>query len=322
MPVTLNFGNNYNYDINVSRLARLMNPDKDEALYMGTWDKFKDLFRENKKQHVLEVLHTLLHGGDNAQYAECEVDIEAMAKIHAFGKLKQFADPAHRDRFAAHFDADQTHVMFSIDREVINKCSLRRILNITHECDLKPMEEEEADFFLEVCFTYGKYISKSSEWLALSASKLKTLVNEDEGIKDKIYELMRPEEDRHAPFVNWSGMLTEEEQKKLFCLNMCSFEITTQFCKIGYKDTMWYKETNTGIVFEMLHPTLFYLLQGYRPSLEFKEMNSHLLALLAKDYSEYHDNKEEIDHILKRIYLSHGRTLYIGVRDCCRNMLL
>ncbi len=35
MPVTLSFGNRHNYEINHSRLARLMSPDKEEALYMG-----------------------------------------------------------------------------------------------------------------------------------------------------------------------------------------------------------------------------------------------------------------------------------------------
>lgn len=35
MPVTLSFGNRHNYEINHSRLARLMSPDKEEALYSG-----------------------------------------------------------------------------------------------------------------------------------------------------------------------------------------------------------------------------------------------------------------------------------------------
>ncbi|TXC44453.1 hypothetical protein DP140_26840, partial [Salmonella enterica subsp. enterica serovar Weltevreden] len=40
----------------------LMSPDKEEALYMGVWDRFKDCFRTHKKQEVLEVLYTLIHG--------------------------------------------------------------------------------------------------------------------------------------------------------------------------------------------------------------------------------------------------------------------
>lgn len=49
MPVTLSFGNRHNYEINHSRLARLMSPDKEEALYMGVWDRFKDCFRTQQK---------------------------------------------------------------------------------------------------------------------------------------------------------------------------------------------------------------------------------------------------------------------------------
>ncbi|HHW8815267.1 TPA: pathogenicity island 1 protein SopD2, partial [Salmonella enterica] len=45
MPVTLSFGNRHNYEVNTSRLTRLMSPDKEEALYMGVWDRFKDCFR-------------------------------------------------------------------------------------------------------------------------------------------------------------------------------------------------------------------------------------------------------------------------------------
>lgn len=50
MPVTLSFGNHHNYEINASRLARLMSSDKEEALYMGVWDRFKDNFRTQKNK--------------------------------------------------------------------------------------------------------------------------------------------------------------------------------------------------------------------------------------------------------------------------------
>lgn len=35
MPITLSFGNHHHYEINRSRLVRLMNSDKEQALYMG-----------------------------------------------------------------------------------------------------------------------------------------------------------------------------------------------------------------------------------------------------------------------------------------------
>ncbi|EDB8565536.1 SPI-2 type III secretion system effector SopD2, partial [Salmonella enterica subsp. enterica serovar Heidelberg] len=115
MPVTLSFGNRHNYEINHSRLARLMSPDKEEALYMGVWDRFKDCFRTHKKQEVLEVLYTLIHGCERENQAELNVDITGMEKIHAFTQLKQYANPSQQDRFVMRFDMNQTQVLFEID---------------------------------------------------------------------------------------------------------------------------------------------------------------------------------------------------------------
>lgn len=50
MPVTLSFGNRHGYEVNHSRLVRLMSPDKEEALYMGPWDRCKEYFRTHKKK--------------------------------------------------------------------------------------------------------------------------------------------------------------------------------------------------------------------------------------------------------------------------------
>ncbi|EDM8531567.1 pathogenicity island 1 protein SopD2, partial [Salmonella enterica subsp. enterica serovar Agona] len=97
------------------------------------------------------------------------------------------------------------------------------------------------------------------------------------------------------------------------------FGIHTQFCKIGY----W--ELEEEVLFDMVHPTLIYLLHGYIPSLscDFKEANTMLFSdVLNKDYEEYQNNKREIDSILRRIYRSHNNTLFISEGSCCRNMLL
>ncbi len=50
MPVTLRFGNHHSYNINHSRISRLMSSDKQEALYMGPWDRCKEYFRAHKKK--------------------------------------------------------------------------------------------------------------------------------------------------------------------------------------------------------------------------------------------------------------------------------
>ncbi|EAO0575151.1 pathogenicity island 1 protein SopD2, partial [Salmonella enterica] len=157
------------------------------------------------------------------------------------------------------------------------------------------------------------------ELLENFAFKLRQEVNEDDEIKDEVYKLMRSGEDRKMACVEWNGTLTEDEMDKLRCLQMGSFEISTQFCKIGY----W--ELEGEVLFDMFHPTLIYLLHGYMPSLscDFTEANTMLFSdVLNKDYDDYQNNKREIDAILRRIYRSHNNTLFISKNSGCRNMLL
>ncbi|EBX1355551.1 type III secretion system effector SopD2 [Salmonella enterica subsp. enterica serovar Okatie] len=319
MPVTLSFGNRHDYEVNHSRLARLMSPDKEEALYMGVWDRFKDNFRTQKKQEVLEVLYTLIHGCERENQAELNVNTVGMDKIHAFAQLKQYANPAQQDRFVMHFDMHQTQILFEIDGKVIDKCNLYHLLNVSESCILKVMEEDEEELFFKICIKYGQKISRYPELLQDFAFKLRQAVNEDDEIKDEVYKLMRSGEDRKMACVEWNGTLTEEEINKLRCLQMGSYSITTQFFKVGY----W--ELDGEVLFDMFHPTLIYLLQGYTPSLscDFTVANTMLLSdVLNKDYDDYHNNKREIDCILEKIYRSHNNTLFISEKSSCRNMLL
>ncbi|EKT7566266.1 type III secretion system effector SopD2 [Salmonella enterica] len=319
MPVTLSFGNRHDYEVNHSRLARLMSSDKQEALYMGLWDRFKDFFRTHKKKEALEVLHTLIHGCERENQAELNVDITGMEKIHAFVQLKQYANPSQQDRFVMRFDMNQTQVLFEIDGKVIEKCNLHRLLNVSENCIFKVMEEDEEELFFKVCIKYGEKIARYPELLEGFANKLKAAVNEDDEIKDEVYKLMRSGEDRKMECVEWHGTLTEEEINKLRCLQMGSFNITTQFFKIGY----W--ELEGEVLFDMFHPTLIYLLQAYTPSLssDLTEINTMLFSeALNKDFDDYHNNKREIDSILRKIYRSHNNTLFISENSSCRNMLL
>ncbi|ECJ2454635.1 type III secretion system effector SopD2 [Salmonella enterica] len=319
MPVTLSFGNRHNYEINHSRIARLMSSDKQEALYMGVWDRFKDHFRTQKKQEVLEVLHTLIHGCERENQAELNVDTVGMEKIHAFVQLKQYANPSQQDRFVMRFDLSQTQILFEIDGKVIEKCNLHRLLNVSENCIFKVMEEDEEELFFKICIKYGEKIARYPELLQNFAFKLRQEVNEDDEIKDEVYKLMRSGEDRKMACVEWNGTLTEGEIDKLLCLQMGSFSIATQFFKIGY----W--ELEGEVLFDMFHPTLIYLLQGYTPSLscDFTEANTMLLSdVLKKDDDDYHNNKREIDSILRKIYRSHNNTLFISKNSGCRNMLL
>ncbi|HCL5256950.1 TPA: type III secretion system effector SopD2 [Salmonella enterica] len=319
MPVTLSFGNRYDYEVNYSRIARLMSSDKEEALYMGVWDRFKEYFRTHKKKEALEVLYTLIHGCGRENQAELNVDTDGMDKIHAFVQLKEYANPSQQDRFVMRFDVSQTKVLFEIDGKVIEKCNLYRLLNVSENCIFKVMEEDEEALFFKICIKYGEKIARYPELLQNLAFKLRQEVNENDEIKDEVYNLMRSGEDRKMACVEWNGTLTEEEINKLRCLQMGSFNITTQFFKIGY----W--ELEGEVLFDMFHPTLIYLLQGYTPSLscDFTEANTMLLSdVLKKDDDDYHNNKREIDSILRKIYRSHNNTLFISENSSCRNMLI
>ncbi|EIS4367429.1 type III secretion system effector SopD2 [Salmonella enterica] len=316
MPVTLNFGDR-RYEVNHTRISRLLSSDKKEALYMGPWDRLKEYFRTHKKEEALKVLYELIHGCEREKQAELGVDVSGMDKIYAFERLKQYANPAQQDRFVMRFNMNQTLVLFMIDGQVIDKLNLKRLLNVWDECILKPMEWDEEELFFKICICYGKRIFSDAELLQNLASNLRRSVNEDDSIKDAVYELMRSGEDRHMACVEWNGNLTREEIEKLKCLNMGSFDASTQFFKIGYWDL------EGEVLFDMLHPTILFMLQGYTPSVQLTEANTRLLTeILKADDDDYHNNKREIDLILERLYKSHNGSLFISKDSCCRNMLV
>lgn len=61
MPVTLSFGNHQNYTLNESRLAHLLSADKEKSNPYGVGIK-SVIILERKKDHALEVLHSIIHG--------------------------------------------------------------------------------------------------------------------------------------------------------------------------------------------------------------------------------------------------------------------
>lgn len=79
-----------------------------------------------------------------------------MERIYAFEKLKQYANPPQQERFVMHFNNSQTQVLFEIDGEVIDKCSLQRILNVSDSCVFNQMNDDEVNLFLKYVFIMGK----------------------------------------------------------------------------------------------------------------------------------------------------------------------
>ncbi len=118
--------------INASRIGKMLEADKDKALYMGLWDRFKDVFRScwgTSKQNQLEMIwNTLLerqisktpteshHDGEASLFTsvqattseripECNDEVlqaqitEAIRKISIFNELKLLAEPNYTNSF-------------------------------------------------------------------------------------------------------------------------------------------------------------------------------------------------------------------------------
>jgi len=93
------FKNNAFNKLSAKRLGKLMEADREKAICMGLWDKFKDLFRSKKKQEVLKQLYSLIHlDNDQASSSTSEMDTATSSKIKvavkAFMALKQLAHEA------------------------------------------------------------------------------------------------------------------------------------------------------------------------------------------------------------------------------------
>lgn len=316
MPVTLNFGNHHNYTLNESRLAHLLSADKEKATHMGSWDKFQEHFRTEKKDHALEVLYTIIHGTGRNEPGEMSVNVEDMGKIYAFKRLQSLACPAHQERFKIKMDASQTQFLFMVDDTVIGQSRIQDILNISDNVVVKLMDREERQLFFKICEVIGSTISAHPELLQASASTLRKEVTGNAEIKEAVYGMMRPTEAPDHPFVEWRGSLTDQEKSLLAYINAGNFDIITQFCKMGYR------EVQGEVSFSMIHPCITYLLHTYSPLEDFKETNAGYLNKFNEDYSDYHKNKMFIDPILENIYLSHDHSLHIGKNECCRNILL
>ncbi|MED9349830.1 pentapeptide repeat-containing protein, partial [Escherichia marmotae] len=79
----------------------MLRDNHDEAVYMGFWDKFCDLFRPEKKKDVLEAVWTFLQqkNEENGESPEPGSREELSCMLSAFRKLRSFADSERRNDF-------------------------------------------------------------------------------------------------------------------------------------------------------------------------------------------------------------------------------
>ncbi|ECJ3003197.1 SPI-1 type III secretion system effector SopD, partial [Salmonella enterica] len=271
--------------LNESRLAHLLSADKEKAIHMGGWDKVQDHFRAEKKDHALEVLHSIIHGQGRGEPGEMEVNVEDINKIYAFKRLQHLACPAHQDLFTIKMDASQTQFLLMVGDTVISQSNIKDILNISDDAVIESMSREERQLFLQICEVIGSKMTWHPELLQESISTLRKEVTGNAQIKTAVYEMMRPAEAPDHPLVEWQDSLTADEKSMLACINAGNFEPTTQFCKIGYQ------EVQGEVAFSMMHPCISYLLHSYSPFSEFKPTNSGFLKKLNQDYNDYHAKK-------------------------------
>lgn len=117
MSVSINTGQS-TFEINNSRVERMMSSDKSEATHMGLWDKFMDLFRSESKAEALETLYNLLHPAE-----------EQNGSVSTFEKLKSLAGPAYQDQFKLQYNEAKSSVDFMINDEVIHTEDASKVKN-------------------------------------------------------------------------------------------------------------------------------------------------------------------------------------------------
>ena len=118
----------YYGQVNASRIGKMLESDRDKALYMGLWDRFKDVFRScwgtSKQNRLVEiwgklqdsVQQTEMHDEEvslfasarnpaNEQISGCNnVDLQAqiieiIRKISIFHELRLLAEPNYANNF-------------------------------------------------------------------------------------------------------------------------------------------------------------------------------------------------------------------------------
>ncbi|WP_083339003.1 hypothetical protein [Chromobacterium sphagni] len=85
------------FSLSNERAARMMSGDKQTATHMGLWDKFKDLFRAEKKQDALNTLFELTNTWRGPSHS-----------FYAFNQLAQMATTNNRTLFTIAVSPDQT----------------------------------------------------------------------------------------------------------------------------------------------------------------------------------------------------------------------
>lgn len=336
MPLNVSAGN-HDYHINDSRMVRMLNTDKREALYMGLWDKVVDFFHGGVKARALEEIHMLTHNKSSTVF-------------DVFNSLKKIANDHDKSFFNARISGSNNDMVSLRFGEInVGECSFHSMLNISENIPIPPMDDAECKLAFDLLEAFRNNVLEKKQGLRnifaddsipnvnISAdvsfefftASWQTVIREMESkFGDQIHKLYRPDETRDLPSVSYnkepSLNINEEE---LTCLNSGSFSIGSQFGKIGYE-----KDSNGDVSFRMMHPVINFITNSMNffesnaffpadPS-EAKEKNANFFQIQCNDYESYNSNKENIDFTLAEIYHTHGNTLKLVDGNNDRNGLL
>ena len=141
MPVQLNVNSLGNIRLNESRINRMLSGDREQALYMGFWDKFGDFFRGiggHKKAEVLEHVWNLLNTNQTTPENSVQTDGDKLKRsVHIFNKLKELADPVHKHLFMIHMINDTSDISLMRVDFTIGGTSLKTQLICPKDIDVK-----------------------------------------------------------------------------------------------------------------------------------------------------------------------------------------
>lgn len=303
MTIRLDFGSYNNYSVSESRISKMMEGDRKNATQMSLWERFKDLFRADKKCNAYNELFNMTHDG------------EGYDKLDTFNKLKKCAKPECQDLFKKELFCND--MVFCIGNERIAQTSIQKLINVSEQTLLPVMSMSEQRLFLDMLDTLRE---KESQNLGGRPSGIRNSAS-----YEYCYDLLnlyRPQEAIDDAGTEWrmAGSLTTDEENLLKCLNAGSMTSFSQFSFIGYQ------KTATGVEFSMVNPLISFLSGTYIRNIgdgfSFTEMNSDFLNVLREGYDDYYNNKDKIDTILQKIYDQHDGKLNISYLGQNRNRLV
>jgi hypothetical protein len=309
MTVPLTFKNHSNYEINESRIERMLSGNEQDALHMGPLDQFKDIFRTEKKADALKDLWDLIKPQENQENQDD-------TKIQRFSKLRGYAGEEYKKSFKIKLSENSNPPEVKLR---INNTTVCRNVSLNAAMRLPPTEHIDMNMTRQETELFESLLTDYSLAEKVTCRSDRQNINVDHQLA--IQELYRPHEKLDAPSCPHNG---EPVHESLAFLNGGSAEAHSVFSTVGYQ-TNRHKQTT----FTTMHPNINYLTNGFTSSNPKDDPDRVLESSNPSSYNNYKAQKEEylknkgtLDPILLEIYQNHNNTLKISVSGSCRNVLV